>query len=212
MHAFVCKHCGRGFKHRKPDRKFCRVLCFRRWSRGNINRGPKSDETKAKISAAMKGRPLGKQTPEHSANIARAKRGKKFTVEHRQALSEAKVAFLQHGGFHGRQATYVSRAGETMHAHSSWELERMKVLDADPSVVQWTKNHGIAIDYEHEGQTRKYIPDFWVTYDDGRIELQEVKGFQFEPARCAAKAETGRSYCQAKGWNYRVLGAADIGG
>lgn len=212
MFTYVCTHCGGAFSHRKKGKKFCGILCFHAWSKGRINRGPKSNETKAKISASMKGRPLGKQTPEHSTNIARGKLGKKFTVEHCQALSSAKVAFLQRGGFHGRQSTYVSRAGETMHAHSSWELERMKMLDADPSVASWTKNHRIVIDYEHEGRSRRYVPDFWVSYVDGRVELQEVKGFQFEPTRCAAKAEAGRSYCQARGWSYRVLGAADIGG
>jgi hypothetical protein len=49
-----------------------------------------TDEQKAKISAANKGKPKPPRTKEHSAKIGAANKGKKFTDEHKAKLSAAK--------------------------------------------------------------------------------------------------------------------------
>ena len=51
--------------------------------------GATSDETRAKISAARKGRPL---SDEHKANISRATKGKPHSAEHRAKLAAANRA------------------------------------------------------------------------------------------------------------------------
>ena len=56
----------------------------------------------------------------------------------------------------------------------------MKKLEKDKTVVKWTKNHGITIQYITEaGNTRGYRPDFLLERIDGTIELHEIKGGQF---------------------------------
>jgi hypothetical protein len=129
----------------------------------------------------------------------------KFTEAHRRALSEAKVRFLESGGFHGRQCEYVSsKTGKKNWAHSGFELELMRQLDASDDVMHWTKNHGIRIPYVH-GSRRTYVPDFRVDVRDGLVIVMEAKGYEFEPERCAAKARAAHDFCQSRGWIYQVI-------
>lgn len=61
--------------------------------------------------------------------------------------------------------------------HSSWELNRMIELDNDSNVTVWTKKHKIVIGYPHNGITKHYYPDFYIEYKDGRIRIEEIKGY-----------------------------------
>lgn len=199
----ICEHCQCSFERTKR-RKFCSGDCFHAWSRGRINRGPKSAEHRTKLSQAQKGKSRTSEaflSPERGRKIAMARMGMKFSELHRRALSEAKIRFLEAGGFHGRQSEYAStKTGEQNWAHSGFEIELMKQLDDNDQVLRWTKNHGIRIAYSYNG-TRTYVPDFLVETRDGLVIIIEAKGYEFEPQRCAAKAKAARKFCQDKGWS-----------
>ena len=60
----------------------------------------------------------------------------------------------------------------------------MKRLEGDPTVVRWTKRHGISIPWiDAQKHQRRYVPDFLVEYVDGRKALLEVK----DPSRIDSK-------------------------
>lgn len=79
----------------------------------------------------------------------------------------------------GRTGYYTSlKTKETEFFHSSWEFVRMQELDEDPTVLHWTKKHKILIPLGSiSGKPKKYIPDFLITYLEGKKVLEEVKGF-----------------------------------
>lgn len=96
----------------------------------------------------------------------------------------------------GRTGDYVSSKTELKeYFHSSWEFVRMKELDDDPTVLHWTKKHKILIPLGNiNGKPRKYIPDFLITYLDGRKVLEEVKGFVRDEELFKLKCEKAKEF------------------
>lgn len=106
-------------------------------------------------------------------------------------------------GNRGHFGHYVSAKAGLVHFGSSWELRRMKELDEDASVKAWSwSKHEIAW-IDTDGKERKYFPDFDVEYSDGRLAIEEIKGYVDESSR--RKIEAGKQYCAARGIEYRVL-------
>lgn len=59
---------------------------------------------------------------------------------------------------------------------SQLERRMMDRLEHDTHVVKWTKKHGITIPWiDSQKHQRKYVPDFFVEYEDGRKCVIEVK-------------------------------------
>jgi type III restriction enzyme len=75
---------------------------------------------------------------------------------------------------------------------SDWELELCRVLESHPRVRAYVKNQGLGFEvpYRHQGEARRYLPDFLVLLDDGRPPkdgapdflhlVLEVKGYRRE--------------------------------
>jgi hypothetical protein len=57
---------------------------------------------------------------------------------------------------------------------------------------------------------RRYHPDIFVVYHDGRIFLEEVKGYVFNKRQFIKKNAMANFYCRAKGWTYRILYEKDL--
>jgi hypothetical protein len=87
---------------------------------------------------------------------------------------------------------------------SSLELRRMVTLDADNSVLSWTKKHRIRIEYGD----KMYVPDFLIEYRDGTKVLEEVKGWITE--KVIDKKVAAEKYCLANDMTYRMLFEKDI--
>ncbi|MFA7233198.1 MAG: DEAD/DEAH box helicase family protein [Terrimicrobiaceae bacterium] len=74
---------------------------------------------------------------------------------------------------------------------SDWEGEFCRVAESHPKVLAYVKNHnlGLEIPYRYGSETRKYLPDFIVTVDDGRGPqdplhlIVEIKGYRREDAK-----------------------------
>ncbi|HMR31508.1 MAG TPA: DEAD/DEAH box helicase family protein [Geminicoccaceae bacterium] len=87
---------------------------------------------------------------------------------------------------------------------SDWEAELCRVVEGHPRVLAYVKNQGLGFEvpYLFGSTPRRYLPDFIVRVDDGRIATDgtpdplslvvETKGFRGEDAK--DKAETMRAY------------------
>ncbi len=83
---------------------------------------------------------------------------------------------------------------------NNWEAMFCRIVDADPRVISYVKNHGLGLEVPYlDGNTpRTYVPDFIVQVDDGNGPddplnlIAEVKGYRGEDA--VAKATTMQSY------------------
>ena len=61
---------------------------------------------------------------------------------------------------------------------SAWESTESYVIEKNPHVVAWAKNDhlGFEITYVFDGVVRKYLPDFLLRLDNGKILVLETKG------------------------------------
>ena len=83
---------------------------------------------------------------------------------------------------------------------NNWEAMFCRIVDADPRVISYVKNHGLGLEvpYLDGNSPRTYVPDFIVQVDDGNGPddplnlIAEVKGYRGEAA--VAKATTMESY------------------
>lgn len=74
---------------------------------------------------------------------------------------------------------------------SDWEAEFCRVAEAHPSVIAYTKNHGLGFEvpYRYGSGMRRYRPDFIVRVDDGRGSADplnlvvEINGYRREDAK-----------------------------
>ena len=86
------------------------------------------------------------------------------------------------------------------------ERDYMIELEHDPAVMRWTKKHNVVIPYRFLGSSRRYLPDFLVTYRDGSQELHETKGLPlFFWLSTRLKRESAEDYCQRLGWKYKLI-------
>lgn len=88
--------------------------------------------------------------------------------------------------------------------HSSWEEIRMIELNDDNKIKKWTKKHNIVIEYEIDGKFFKYLPDFYIEYVDGRIIIEEVKGYIENVEIFLSKMKALKNYCEKKSIEFSV--------
>ena len=87
---------------------------------------------------------------------------------------------------------------------SNWEAEFCRVVEKNPHVRAYVKNHGLGLEvpYRMGSVSRRYIPDFILLVDDDRTNAEgesdllhlviEIKGFRGEDAK--AKKDTMDTY------------------
>lgn len=68
-----------------------------------------------------------------------------------------------------------SKTGEWHYADSRWEAVRMSQLDADSSVVRWSRESEFVSYVDASGKQRNYIPDLRVEYASGKTVVEEIK-------------------------------------
>lgn len=114
-------------------------------------------------------------------------------------------------------------------ARSSWEFVFMRMLDENPSVLNWA-SESIQIPYQDPltGRYTIYVPDFFMVYVDKtgkkHAELIEVKPasqtFREQVGKSAynqqqyiknlAKWEAAQAWCKQQGIVFRVINEGDI--
>lgn len=89
----------------------------------------------------------------------------------------------------------------------------MQHLDVDPDVSSWTYEQ-IAIEYVsniRSKKIRKYYPDYFVIYFDGRQEILEVKPKRkLTHATVIKKAQAAEDWCSSRGITYKILTEVEL--
>lgn len=91
---------------------------------------------------------------------------------------------------------------------SGSELKFAHQLEADPTVIAWTKKHNIIIKYRNnKGGISRYFPDFLVRRkNQSHLELVEIKGghLRYDP-NTDLKARAAEDWCKQRGMSYRLI-------
>lgn len=148
----------------------------------------------------------------HWANNDDAQKiGNKISETRAKLISEGKIIFPPNHGY--KSGYYFSeKSNDKMFYRSSYELIRLNQLENDELVKTFTINHGIKLKYEHNGKMRHYIPDILVEYFDGKIELEEIKGWIRDKEVFDKKCTAAKKYCKINNIKYKVLFKGDING
>ncbi|HQO21235.1 MAG TPA: TnsA endonuclease N-terminal domain-containing protein [Acidobacteriota bacterium] len=83
----------------------------------------------------------------------------------------------------------------------------MDRLEKDPFVKKWMKRHGITIPWiDGQKHQRKYVPDFFVEYEDGKKIIIEVK----DPSRIDSddvqrKRKAAEIWCKQRKMEYMIM-------
>lgn len=167
-----------------------------------------SPEHVAKSAAARKGL---KRSPEAVARTAAAHTGMKRSSETCDLLSQVMMRRMEDGTYVNPytrtiKGVFLDRLGREQRYDSSWELTRMRELDA--LELSWDKHHPIWILYvDSTGKQRRYKPDFVVKDPaTGETWIEEVKGYETKLDLC--KYEAAIPFCAVRGWAFRVLAHA----
>lgn len=102
-----------------------------------------------------------------------------------------------------------TKTGRRQYYDSSYELRRFKALDNSPLVQDWGRPK-TKIRYRLGKSKHNYHPDILVLYHDGRVYLEEVKGWIPNKRVFIKKKWMAEWYCRVKGWEYRVIFEKDL--
>lgn len=147
--------------------------------------------------------------------------GRKHREASKDAMSDTKSRKIAAGEYDKskwakRGEAFAAKAQRLIPYRSSWELRAIEILEADPTVESF-KFEPVRIPYlygsgDDSFHKRHYVPDFLVTYSDGRRVMVEVKPKCYVgTAVNRAKAEAAREYCFEVGasfefWTQKRLG------
>jgi hypothetical protein len=127
------------------------------------------------------------------------------------AASKKKRRRKKKGRYH--RGLHVSPKGGECKYRSGWELSYMKWLDANPDVETWTYEK-LVIEYVSNLKTkrlRRYYPDFYVKYVDGRIEVVEIKPKRrLQGVTVQKKARAAVDWCAQNGATYIMLTEVEL--
>ena len=130
-----------------------------------------------------------------------------------EEVQEILEKIIENGtGFRSKRGNYHStKMNDDFFFMSSYEERRMKFLDTCDNVCEFTNKHGILIDYEWQNCIHRYNVDLKITFNDGTICLEEIKGtlnVGFE--RIAAKERACIAFCEERGWKYKMVFEQDL--
>lgn len=190
-----CNTCGNEYefdrkKHRSITRYFEYQYCNHKCQKKN------EDLRKMYSAGGVKG--------------GHATKGRKQSKEEREMRSiKTSEAILK--GFKYFRGKYKSVKTDKIHSfRSSWEHKYMYYLDTNPDVIYWNYEP-FMIEYEYEGDNKRYLIDFEVYYKDGEKELIEVgvSGLKNDN-RSLAKFTSAEKYCEEKNYSFRLVTEKDF--
>jgi len=106
--------------------------------------------------------------------------------------------------------TSIKNQNMKFHYRSGYELDVYEALEELNECVAF---HGesFKLPYFFNGQEHNYTPDLSVQFNDGRVEVWEVKpATQTGLPKNKAKWAAAESYCKARGWVFAVKKEQDI--
>ena len=141
-------------------------------------------------------------------------------AEARRGLADAWGAQLEEAPPVRRFASYKgqkhfpgawwSATGERLIGYESWlERDHLMLLDFDPSVRGIASQPFWLFWMTEDGRSRSHAPDYFVRRCDGSGVVVDCRPLERRKARDLVAFEATRQACQAVGWEYRLVGAAD---
>jgi len=100
--------------------------------------------------------------------------------------------------------TSIKNNGAKFHYRSSYELATYEQLELLDEVTQY---HGesFKVPYYFNGKQHNYIPDISVLFEDGHVEIWEIKPLnQTSFDKNQAKWKAAAAYCATRGWKFEV--------
>jgi len=106
---------------------------------------------------------------------------------------------------------YSEKMKQEFYYMSSYELRRMILLEKSELVKEYTNKHGIKLQYNNKkGGLSYYIPDILITFYNGDVRLEEVKGYVRDKDVFTLKNEVAKSYCKENNIEYKIIFKKDI--
>lgn len=199
----TCECCGKKFtkKYIESDRRFCSYSCANS-GENNCMYGRTGE-----LSPTYGREPwLKGLTKETDFRLVRM--GEKISEIIAQKMVEGTWS-PPHTGFRGEHFT-SSKTGQSFYLRSSYESRYVRMLEEDPTVATY-EYEPLRIPYLFEGSTHNYVPDFLVTYTDGRKRLVEVKPeLLTDTPKNAAKSVVAQSWCHANDVQYVLVSESDL--
>jgi len=236
---YKCKICNKSFITYEKDRKYCSRKCYLKFhSKGtkkcickNCGLEFYSEKNRLKVGrgiycsrkCADKGkRFIRKRSIKHceicnkefETNTAKIKKygygrfcSQLCFQKHRNKMISIDEWKFNTKFKHGHYTSKISGIKEFY--GSSYELKRMKQLDK--MVVNWTKKHGIRIEYlDKNNKIRCYIPDFLI---ENKI-IEEVKPLVLVNSKMnnnIFKKLAAEKYCKKNNLEYRTITEKELG-
>lgn len=114
---------------------------------------------------------------------------------------------------HFRKGSMISikNNGKEMKYRSGLECEVYECLEVIPQVVKYdVEPIKGGIPYLHDGKVRHYFPDLSILYENGSIEIWEIKPHtQKDWEINQDKWESAKQFCELRGWTFNVI--TDLG-
>lgn len=176
------------------------------------NRKKYQEENRKKISETTK---QNWQNPEIRDKMIESAKGKVFTKEHRQNISNALSGvpkseehkrknreqmvnrYLTGKGVSFKYKFFSKKNNKTFHLKSSYELQMAKILEQSDKIKIY--NYESIVLNREDGKA--YIPDFYFILNGKQylMEIDRYIGFK-EKYGYGWKLELARKYCQENGW------------
>jgi hypothetical protein len=105
----------------------------------------------------------------------------------------------------------TKNGGKEMHYRSGMECEVYECLEVMPEVLGY-EVEPFAVQYSFMGEIHEYNPDLKILFDDGRIEIWEIKpANQTSLPKNSAKWAACQQYCDTRGFQFMVLTEIGMG-
>ena len=170
-------------------------------------------ESIALMRKNRKGKGIGQsrlKSPEQRLKLHLANLGHKDSEETKEKKSLAAIARLQRGYEYGKRRPGIlgwwrDKNNRILLHRSLLELQWFHIFDKDPNVLCFVPEP-FHFRYEYEGFHR-YVPDVFVIYIDGRMELIEIKpDDQWNDPVNQAKWKVAKDWCSTQCVEFRVIG------
>lgn len=100
--------------------------------------------------------------------------------------------------------------GKKITLRSKFELAYIQMISSLNNVAS-VEYESLKIEYTIDGKVRNYVPDFKIVYDDGKVEIAEVKPLEaIDLPQNVVKSEYAIKFCESRGWSYKYITQNDI--
>lgn len=169
----ICKYCGKECKNKRSHVNHER-LCPNNQERVYKNGMTGKKGSNHFIYAKKHGLPSPEVSVETRKKIADEvkSRSSDWHKNNGKKISKTVNEKIKNGEWHTSLAKKMHISYNGVDLHGSWELKYAQHLDANG--ITWIRNTD-SFEYQFDGKTRRYTPDFYLPFSDEYIEIKGYK-------------------------------------